>query len=200
MLKYICLLSGEVNHSLDSRTAIGASILTHVQKPTYLKQKYLHFLLESHSRRRRWNCYDVRAKNYFSLFLFIPPFSFGGAALFNDIMQFNCSSFHFQVSFPKVLFLNDIVHSKRVAANCSGGRTQNILNRSPQKKKHVLLRHYDYITVASVHVFKEYQINIFLLNEQKRKTIKKSQHLHLLSLIVHLINSGKHNWNFCSNI
>lgn len=90
--------------------------------------------------------------------------------------------------------------TQRVAANCSGGRTQNILNRSPQKKNHVLLRHYDYITVASVHVFKEYQINIFLLNEQKRKTIKKSQRLHLLSLIVHLINSGKHNWNFCSNI
>lgn len=122
------------DHSLDSMTAMGASILAHVQKPTYIKQKCLHFLLESHSRSTKWNGYDVRAENYFSLFLFIPPFRFGDAALFNDMMQFNCSSFHFQVSFPKVLFPNDIVHSKRVAATCSGGRTQNILNRSPQKK------------------------------------------------------------------
>lgn len=77
---------------------------------------------------------------------------------------------------------------------------QNIMNGSPQKKRHVLLRRYGYIAVASVHVFKESQINIFPLVEQKQKTIKNSQLLHLLSLVVHLINNEKHNWNFCSNI
>lgn len=200
MLKYISLLLGQVNHSLDSMTATQALILTHVQKPTYIHHKCLHFLLESYSKRTKWNYYDVRAKNYFSLFLFILPFTWGALALFNELMQFNCSSFHFQASLPKVLFPNDIVHSNRVTATCSGERYSEYNERVTSEKRHVLLRHYGYIAVASVHVFKESQINIFPLVEQKQKTIKNSQLLHLLFLVVHLINNGKHNWSFCSNI
>lgn len=135
MLKYISLLSAEVNHSM---TAMWASVQSHVQKPTYMHQKCLHFLPESHSRRTKWNGYDVRAKDYFPLFLFIPPFRFGGPALFNGLLQFNCSSFYFQASLPKVLFLNDIVHSKQWQQLAQEKGIQNILNRSPQKKKVVL--------------------------------------------------------------
>lgn len=133
------------------------------KKPTYTHQKCLHFLFESHSRRTKWNIYDVRAKNYFPLFLFIPPFRFGSPALFNGLLQFNCSSFHFQASLPKVLFLNDIVHSKQWQQLAQEKGIQNILNRSPQKKKMFSWENYGYITVASVHVFRESHINIFLL-------------------------------------
>lgn len=145
MLKYLSLLSGEVNHSLDYITTTWASIVTHVQKPTYIHQKCLYFVFESHSRRKKWNNYDVSAKNYFSWFLFIPLFRFGGPALFNDLMQFSCSTFHFQTSLPKVLFSNDIVHSNRVTATSSGERYSEYIEQVTSEKKYVLLRHYVYI-------------------------------------------------------
>lgn len=53
VFQYMCLLLGELNHSIDSltaMTAMGASTLTHVQTPTCTHQKCLHFVLESHSR------------------------------------------------------------------------------------------------------------------------------------------------------
>lgn len=161
MLKYISLLSAEVNHSM---TAMWASVQSHVQKPTYMHQKCLHFLPESHSRRTKWNGYDVRAKDYFPLFLFIPPFRFGGPALFNGLLQFNCSSFYFQASLPKVLFLNDIVHSKQWQ-QLAQRKVFRIYWTGHLRKKKLSWENYGYITVASVHVFRESQINIFLLVE-----------------------------------
>lgn len=95
------------------------------------------------------------------LFLFIPfysPFRFGCPALFNELMQFNCSSFNFQASLPKVLFPN--VHSNRVTATCSGERYLEYIEQITSEKIY-----YSYSAVASVHVFKESQVNIFLLVE-----------------------------------
>lgn len=113
LLKNMCLLSGELNHPLDSltvMTAMGASALTHMKKPTFTHQKCLHFLCESHSKTTKWTDSDIRDINsffFFSIFLqiWVP-------VLCNDLMQFNCPLFDFQASFPKMLFPNCTVHSE----------------------------------------------------------------------------------------
>lgn len=139
-----------------------------------------------------------------SIYLFIY-FRFG--ALYIGLIQFNCSLFHFQASFPKVLLPNCIVHWERVTV-CFSGEGQRIYWTSHLRTKIHVHSHYGYITVTSVHIFKEFILSVnlckkalyiymynihldeyFYANWIERGKTKNSQLLNLLSLLVHFRNS-----------
>lgn len=95
-------------------------------------QKCLHFLLESHSRRTKWNGYDVRAKNYFSLFLFIPHSDLGVLLCLMNSSNLTVPHSIFKLLCPRCFSLMSTQTEWQQLAQEKG--IQNILNRSPQKK------------------------------------------------------------------